>query len=79
MAMYDYKCRKCERVQEDVQHSMMEEPEIKCPDCGENMSKLITCGSGIIFKGDGWAGTGIKEKTQRIEKSNKLSRKMREM
>lgn len=55
MPTYDYKCNKCKTVME-VTHSIKEDPEIACPDCGSRgektvMERLISRNSGgFIFK-----------------------------
>jgi len=53
MAIYDYLCSKCEHKQEEI-HSIKEDPIIKCKKCGAVMKRIITGGTGIIFKGGGW-------------------------
>jgi putative FmdB family regulatory protein len=49
MARYTYKCEKCEMEQE-VDHGMTENPEIKCETCDEVLFRVITGGSGVSFK-----------------------------
>lgn len=42
MPNYDYKCEKCENIQEEY-HKMSESPKIKCKKCGsKNMKKVLT-------------------------------------
>lgn len=50
---YDYECPSCKRVQEE-EHSMRENPKIKCQKCQTIMSRIITGGTGIIFNGPDW-------------------------
>lgn len=52
---YDYICQNC-GITEEVQHGMSEEPIIKCSKCDTQMNKKITGGSGVHYKGAGWAG-----------------------
>ena len=53
MPTYEYQCEKCgfrcERVQK-----MTEEPLQNCPKCEGNLRRLVTGGSGVIFKGKGF-------------------------
>jgi putative FmdB family regulatory protein len=41
MPAYDYKCTKCENIQEE-RHGMSEKPRIKCVKCGGKCQKAIT-------------------------------------
>lgn len=70
MPNYDYICEKCGHIKE-VSHSIRDEPNIKCGECGGNMK--INIGSNlscIKFLGYGWPGEDIK-KGARLKKSNK--------
>lgn len=40
MTNYIYKCEVC-GLQKDVRHSILESPEIKCPNCNETMYRKI--------------------------------------
>jgi len=51
MAIYDYKCDKCNIKKENVMHSIKESPEIKCDKCNGIMNIIITGGSGYIMEG----------------------------
>lgn len=50
-------CKKCNH-EFVVMHGMTENPKIKCELCHKGCIRLITGGSGTIFKGDGWAKDG---------------------
>ena len=41
--------------EEEVEHSITKEPEIKCEKCGSKMQRKITGGAGVHYKGVGWA------------------------
>jgi putative FmdB family regulatory protein len=56
MPTYDYKCEECGHVFE-VFHGMNEDPDIECPRCGSDPVRVISGGSGIIFKGSGFYAT----------------------
>ena len=60
---YDYRCEKCDDIIE-VEHSMKESPEIVCKKCKSIMKRVITGGTGVIYKGMGWVskGTGTASK-----------------
>ena len=60
---YIYFCSNCNNEQE-VWHSMIEEPEIKCNKCNSIMKRKITGGAGFQLKGYGWTTQGSKDGTQ---------------
>jgi len=61
---------------------MSDEPLIKCPDCNGKIRRLVSGGSGLIFKGSGFYLTDYvkndsKEK-QPIKTDEKKSKKVKE-
>ena len=52
MPTYDYKCMKCDHHFEHFQ-SMSDLPLTVCPLCGSTIRRLVSGGSGLIFKGKG--------------------------
>ena len=75
MPTYEYECPNCGDVAEVV-HGMKEEPKIVCSACnggadgGFVMTKLMSGGAGVIFKGDGFYETDYKQK-DRKKKNNR--------
>ena len=62
MPTYEYACTKCGHQFEQFQ-SMRDEPLKKCPKCGKvGLKRLISGGSGLIFKGTGFYITDYKNK-----------------
>ncbi|MDR1072389.1 MAG: zinc ribbon domain-containing protein [Treponema sp.] len=53
MPTYEYECKSC-RHSFEVFQSMKDEPLKICPECGKEIRRLITGGSGVIFKGSGF-------------------------
>lgn len=54
MPAYDYRCDDCQLTFEYT-HSMHDAALKECPHCkGERVKRLISTGSGIIFKGAGF-------------------------
>ncbi|MCL2319697.1 MAG: zinc ribbon domain-containing protein [Treponema sp.] len=53
MPTYGYECKSCGYTFDAFQ-SMSDEPLKKCPKCGKKIHRLITGGTGIIFKGSGF-------------------------
>ena len=53
MPTYDYRCDNCSYTFEHFQ-SMMDDPLCECPSCKGTVKRLLTGGTGIIFKGSGF-------------------------
>lgn len=58
MPTYEYECRDCGGHFEFF-HSMSESKET-CESCGGGLTKLLSAGSGLIFKGSGFYITDYK-------------------
>lgn len=50
MPFYDYKCPKCEQI-EEIQHSIHKNPKYKCSNCDTKMERQISLGSYVITGG----------------------------
>ncbi|MCG3153590.1 MAG: hypothetical protein DKINENOH_00180 [bacterium] len=59
MPTYDYDCSSCGRTTEIFQ-SITAPPVEKCPHCGGKVSRRISGGTGLIFKGSGFYLTDYK-------------------
>lgn len=59
MPTYEYECKNCDKVF-DMFQSMSEKPLKKCPDCGKKVTRLISGGAGVIFKGSGFYATDYR-------------------
>ena len=60
MATYVYRCKPCSYFTE-VQHSMLEEPEVTCETCGERCNRVPQA-AGVVLKGGGWyKGSGREQ------------------
>ena len=79
MPTYDYICKKCEKMVEYFQ-SMSDAPKKECPDCKENsLRRVISGGTGLIFKGSGYYLTDYKNKKNKPpEKKDKGKKKKKE-
>jgi len=53
MPTYGYECKSC-KYSFDVFQSMRDEPLKECPKCGRELRRLISGGTGVIFKGNGF-------------------------
>ncbi|HBF34939.1 TPA: FmdB family transcriptional regulator [Candidatus Sumerlaeota bacterium] len=62
MPTYEYQCKKCGKVFEHFQ-SMTEDPLTYCiiGECHGKVERLISAGSGLIFKGSGFYETDYKK------------------
>ena len=62
MPTYDYTCNDCNKMYEYFQ-SMSDNPLTKCPECKKNsLRRIISGGTGLIFKGSGYYLTDYKNK-----------------
>ena len=59
MPTYEYQCEQCGEVSEYLQ-SMSEAAKTTCELCGGKLVKLLSAGSGLIFKGSGFYITDYK-------------------
>ena len=53
MPTYDYICKKCNQTFEYFQ-AMSDTPLENCPECQGKVRRLVSGGSGLIFKGSGF-------------------------
>jgi len=65
--IYDYQCE-CGNTQEEI-HGMNENPIINCNKCSKTMQRVITGGTGVIFKGGGWPSADARFKDSMTKKS----------
>ena len=71
MPTYEYKCDACGHQFEHFQ-SITAEPIRVCPACGaEAAQRVLSGGSGLIFKGSGFYITDYKNKKSSASKSKK--------
>ena len=61
MPTYEYRCTKCKKKFEVLQR-MSDPPVKKCVHCGGKPERLISGGTGLIFKGTGFYITDYKNK-----------------
>ena len=77
MPTYDYICNECGERFENFQ-TMSSRPLTKRPDCEEkhcNVTRVISGGSGLIFKGSGFYLTDYKDQSKDDNKDNKEKKK----
>ena len=65
MPIYEYICKKCGVVSEQI-HGMSETPRVKCEKCGGVSERKISSGA-VIFKGSGFYTTDYGKKSQLSE------------
>jgi len=68
MPTYDYLCNHC-GYQFEYFQAMSDEPLKTCPKCGERVRRLVSGGSGLIFKGSGFYLTDYKRKGEPEKKT----------
>ena len=70
MPTYDYICSDCNYEFEHFQ-SMSDEPIRVCPNCEGRVRRIISGGTGLIFKGSGYYLTDYKNKLTSPKTSKK--------
>ena len=60
MPTYEYRCEACGCHFEELQ-GINDNPLEKCPECKGKVKRLLSAGSGIIFKGNGFYQTDYKD------------------
>jgi putative FmdB family regulatory protein len=71
MPTYDYECDKCKHRFEKVQ-KMSDNPLKKCPECGGKVRRMVSVGSGVIFKGKGFYQTDYKKSCPTANKKSEV-------
>ena len=78
MPTYDYICNDCEKMYEYFQ-SMSDAPIKECPECKRNsLRRVISGGTGLIFKGSGYYLTDYKNKKTLSSENKKSSKKKKD-
>lgn len=62
MPTYEYQCQKCKKRHEAFQ-SITAKSLTTCPKCGGKLTRLISRGSGFLFKGSGFYITDYRKKS----------------
>jgi putative FmdB family regulatory protein len=76
MPTYEYRCRKCGKKFEKYQQ-ITEPPVTSCPFCKGQVERLISGGSGLLFKGSGFYITDYRSDSYKkaAEKEKKSEKK----
>ena len=78
MPTYDYICNDCEKMYEYFQ-SMSDATIKECPECKKNsLRRVISGGTGLIFKGSGYYLTDYKNKKTQSSKDKKSNKKKKD-
>jgi len=75
MPTYEYKCKSCENVQEEL-HSLSAIPKIVCSECGSECEKIFPTQANFVLKGSGWPSQEFKMKSDMSKKNSKMKTKM---
>lgn len=67
MPAYDYVCDTCNSSVE-VTHGIFEEKNVLCEKCLKKMRKVISGGTGTLFRGQGWVSKGSGTTTPQYSK-----------
>jgi len=77
MPTYNYYCSDCDTHFSYFQ-KMSESPISSCENCGGQVKRLITGGTGLIFKGSGFYLTDYKNSQKSIDDNSKSTQKKNE-
>lgn len=69
MPTYTYHCRQCHKQFEYFQ-SIVDPPLRECSFCNGELERVITGGSGLIFKGSGFYITDYRNQKKNSEKTD---------
>ena len=73
MPTYDYKCKECGHLFEEFQ-SMTAKKLVICPSCGKPaLVRLMSSGTGLVFKGSGFYQTDYKKSSSSTGSSSSKS------
>ena len=61
MPTYEYQCQQCKKRHEAFQ-AITAKPLVTCPRCSGRLKRLISRGSGFLFKGGGFYITDYRSK-----------------
>ena len=64
MPIYEYGCKKCGAVQEEM-HKIDDTPKVECEACGAKGMKKMVSAAGFRLKGGGWYETDFKSTGQK--------------
>lgn len=80
MAKYDFKCQKCEHIQEEVlKISERDTAKISCAKCGSKSQYTFTPTNFYMhLRGDGWPSKTIREKNVRLKRNQVMGQKQRD-
>ncbi len=74
MPTYSYKCERCNKIV-SVFQGINDKPLINCDTCNSDISRIITGGTGMIFKGSGFYQTDYNKQKKTIDDQNNISDK----
>ncbi|RPI03397.1 MAG: zinc ribbon domain-containing protein [Calditrichaeota bacterium] len=78
MPTYEYRCNSCGHHFEQLQR-ITAEPVRICPICGtESVSRVLSGGNGLIFKGSGFYSTDYKQKPAASKETKEPAKKTEE-
>ena len=61
MPFYDYKCKECEALLEDVKQGIKEDRLTTCPKCGKDALERLIGNTSFALKGNGWGNQGYSK------------------
>ncbi len=75
MPTYEYKCKVCGNIQEEI-HNISELPQVKCLVCNGECEKIFATRGNFVLKGCDWPSQSARIKQQMLEKNKRMKLKM---
>ena len=69
MPTYNYKCENCDNII-SVFQGINDKPLINCATCNGKINRIITGGTGMIFKGNGFYHTDYNKQKKTFDSSD---------
>lgn len=74
MPVYEYICRRCDKIFESILPiSRRAEPQ-KCPECGSGGERIMSL-TGFVLNGDGWPSKAIRVREQMLKRRDRVGKK----
>ncbi len=75
MPTYEYQCKECGNVQEQM-HGITATPKVTCEICSGDCERLFSLNKNFVLKGNDWPSQSFRMKDQMKKKNDKMKTKM---
>jgi len=71
MPVYEFRCKKCEAISDEIRSVSKRNDPSFCPQCGEQTSRWIPTGTQFVLKGPRWFHDGYSSPKSSTSKEKK--------